>query len=173
MGFSIYFAKEHWHIRQTFLFHHRRNKQGNLSKVFGELMMLIEADKRDEKFALKLTYAEDEEDRFYVPENLFIIGTMNTADRSLAIVDYALRRLFVFVTLQPDYGSSFRSFLSSKGLSTSMIEHICSSVTKVNDKIKEDVNLGEAFQIGHSYFCMRQSYLRKSGWTIPQRSQKF
>ena len=72
--------------------------------------MLIEADKRDEKFALKLTYSEDEEDRFYVPENLYIIGTMNTADRSLAIVDYALRRRFAFVSLQPDYGLNFRSF---------------------------------------------------------------
>ena len=106
--------------------------RGNLSKIFGELMMLIESDKRSEKFALKLTYAEDEEDRFYVPENMFIIGTMNTADRSLAIVDYALRRRFAFVNLQPDYGNNFRSFLSVKGLSTALIEHICSSVTKLN-----------------------------------------
>jgi 5-methylcytosine-specific restriction protein B len=127
--------------------------RGNLSKIFGELMMLIEADKREEKFALKLTYAEDEEDRFYVPSNLYIIGTMNTADRSLAIVDYALRRRFAFITLQPDYGNNFRSFLASKGLSTGMVEHICSAVTKVNSKIKEDINLGEGFQIGHSYFC--------------------
>lgn len=141
------------HPDRPFFFIIDEINRGNLSKIFGELMMLIEADKREEKFALKLTYAEDEEDRFYVPENLFIIGTMNTADRSLAIVDYALRRRFAFVTLQPDYGDNFRSFLTTKGLSTSLIEHICSSVTKLNGKIKEDINLGEGFQIGHSYFC--------------------
>lgn len=124
--------------------------RGNLSKIFGELLMLIEADKRDEKYALKLTYSED---RFYVPENLYIIGTMNTADRSLAIVDYALRRRFVFVSLQPDYKENFKSFLRDKYLSDEIIEHICSSITALNEKIKKDVNLGEGFQIGHSYFC--------------------
>ena len=138
------------HPDRPFFFVIDEINRGNLSKIFGELMMLIEADKRDEKFALKLTYAEDEEDRFYVPQNLYIIGTMNTADRSLAIVDYALRRRFAFVTLQPDYGDNFRSFLSTKGLTTGLVEHICSTVTKVNSKIKEDVNLGEGFQIGHS-----------------------
>lgn len=141
------------HPDRPFFFIIDEINRGNLSKIFGELMMLIEADKREEKFALKLTYAEDEEDRFYVPSNLYIIGTMNTADRSLAIVDYALRRRFAFITLQPDYGNSFRSFLASKGLSAGMVEHICSAVTKVNSKIKEDINLGEGFQIGHSYFC--------------------
>lgn len=141
------------HPDRPFFFIIDEINRGNLSKIFGELMMLIEADKREEKFALKLTYAEDEEDRFYVPSNLYIIGTMNTADRSLAIVDYALRRRFAFITLQPDYGNNFRSFLASKGLSAGMVEHICSAVTKVNSKIKEDINLGEGFQIGHSYFC--------------------
>jgi 5-methylcytosine-specific restriction protein B len=141
------------HPDRPFFFIIDEINRGNLSKIFGELMMLIEADKREEKFALKLTYAEDEEDRFYVPSNLYIIGTMNTADRSLAIVDYALRRRFAFITLQPDYGNNFRSFLTSKGLSAGMVEHICSAVTKVNSKIKEDINLGEGFQIGHSYFC--------------------
>ena len=141
------------HPDRPFFFIIDEINRGNLSKIFGELMMLIEADKREEKFALKLTYAEDEEDRFYVPSNLYIIGTMNTADRSLAIVDYALRRRFAFITLQPDYGNNFRSFLASKGLSAGMVEHICSAVTKVNSKIKEDINLGEGLQIGHSYFC--------------------
>ncbi len=141
------------HPERPFFFIIDEINRGNLSKIFGELMMLIEADKRAEKYALKLTYAEDEEDRFFVPENLYIIGTMNTADRSLAIVDYALRRRFAFISLQPDYGDNFRTFLSSNGLSIGMIEHISSSVFKVNEKIKADSNLGEGFQIGHSYFC--------------------
>ncbi|MBE0637050.1 MAG: EVE domain-containing protein [Bacteroidales bacterium] len=152
------------HRERLFFFIIDEINRGNLSKIFGELMMLIEADKREEKFALKLTYAEDEEDRFYVPENLYIIGTMNTADRSLAIVDYALRRRFAFVTLQPDYGENFRSFLSFKGLSAQIIDHICSSVTKVNSKIKDDINLGEGFQIGHSYFCTFMEGEDENNW---------
>ena len=149
---------------QKFFFIIDEINRGNLSKIFGELMMLIEADKREEKFALKLIYAEDEEDRFYVPENLYIIGTMNTADRSLAIVDYALRRRFAFVTLQPDYGNNFRSFLLAKGLSVPLVEHICSAVKKVNDKIKEDINLGDGFQIGHSYFCSYPAKEDENKW---------
>lgn len=152
------------HPERPFFFIIDEINRGNLSKIFGELMMLIEADKREEKFALKLTYAEDEEDRFYVPENLFIIGTMNTADRSLAIVDFALRRRFAFVTLQPDYGDNFRSFLRAKGLSSQMAEHICSSVTKVNENIIKDLNLGEGFQIGHSYFCTYPANEDENKW---------
>lgn len=152
------------HPDRQFFFIIDEINRGNLSKIFGEMMMLIEADKRSEKFALKMTYSEDQEDRFYVPENIFIIGTMNTADRSLAIVDYALRRRFAFVTLQPDYGENFRSFLTAKGLSPQMVEHICSSVTRVNSKIKEDINLGEGFLIGHSYFCNYQSVEDENSW---------
>ena len=152
------------HPERPFFFIIDEINRGNLSKIFGELMMLIEADKREEKFALKLTYAEDEEDRFYVPDNLYIIGTMNTADRSLAIVDYALRRRFAFVSLQPDYGSNFRSFLADKGLSEGIIEHICTSISKLNNKIKEDPNLGEGFQIGHSYFCTYSNDGNENQW---------
>lgn len=129
--------------------------RGNLSKIFGELMMLIESDKRSEKYAVKMTYAEDEEDRFYVPPNLFIIGTMNTADRSLAIVDYALRRRFAFINLQPEFGDKFVEFLRSNGVSQPTVEFICSSVGKVNREIAGDINLGAGFQIGHSYFCIK------------------
>lgn len=78
---------------------------------------------------------------------------MNTADRSLAIVDYALRRRFAFISLKPDFGDTFRSFLKGNGVSNSLLDHICSSISKVNSKIREDINLGEGYQIGHSYFC--------------------
>lgn len=141
------------HPERHFFFIIDEINRGNLSKIFGELMMLIEADKRDEKFALKLTYSEEEEDRFYVPNNLYIIGTMNTADRSLAMVDYALRRRFAFINLKPDFGENFKAFLAQKQISESLINHISNSIKKVNQEIASDINLGEGFQIGHSYFC--------------------
>ena len=141
------------HPERHFFFIIDEINRGNLSKIFGELMMLIEADKRDEKFSLKLTYSEEEEDRFYVPKNLYLIGTMNTADRSLAMVDYALRRRFAFVSLKPDFGENFKRFLSQREISQTLITHIANSIQKVNQEIASDINLGEGFQIGHSYFC--------------------
>lgn len=141
------------HPERKFFFIIDEINRGNLSKIFGELMMLIEHDKRLEKYALKLTYAEDEKDTFYIPSNLYIIGTMNTADRSLAIVDYALRRRFAFITLHPSFENAFRLFGSSKGLSPEMIDRIIKAVYQVNEEISKDINLGSGFQIGHSYFC--------------------
>ena len=152
------------HPERPFFFIIDEINRGNLSKIFGELMMLIEADKREEKYALKLTYAEDEDDRFYVPDNLYIIGTMNTADRSLAIVDYALRRRFAFVTLHPEYDSNFRAFLTERGLSSGMIDHICTNIVKLNNKIKEETGLGEGYQIGHSYFCTYRDNEEEGKW---------
>jgi len=87
--------------------------RGNLSKIFGELMMLIETDKRG-KYKVHLTYSEKDDAPFFVPENLYLIGTMNTADRSLAIVDYALRRRFRFITLGPKFNQKFIDLLSSQ-----------------------------------------------------------
>lgn len=79
--------------------------RGNISQIFGELLMLIEADKRSKKYAMPLMYSRTEEERFFVPSNVYIIGLMNLADRSLALVDYALRRRFAFITLSPKYNS--------------------------------------------------------------------
>jgi 5-methylcytosine-specific restriction protein B len=149
--------------RQFFLIIDEINR-GNLSKIFGELMMLIETDKRSDKYALKMTYSEDEADRFYVPPNLYIIGTMNTADRSLAIVDYALRRRFAFINLKPEFGDKFINFLQNRGVTESTIEFICSSIGKVNKAIASDINLGSGFQIGHSYFCSKNGEATESVW---------
>ena len=152
------------HPEKPFFFIIDEINRGNLSKIFGELMMLIEADKRNSNYALKLTYAEDEEDRFYVPDNLYIIGTMNTADRSLAVLDYALRRRFAFINLQPYYGSKFIDFLKINGVSNGLTNHIVTSINRVNDKIKSDQNLGAGFQIGHSYFCSFQGENDEDKW---------
>lgn len=128
--------------------------RGNLSKIFGELMMLLEADKRGKEFAVKLAYTEQDE-TFYIPKNLYLIGTMNTADRSLALVDYALRRRFTFISLDPAFGSEkFHAFLRNKKVSQGLIDTIDSSMQKLNEEIKNDVvHLGKGFEIGHSYFC--------------------
>lgn len=128
--------------------------RGNLGRIFGELMLLIEADYRGPEHAVPLTYAEDRTDRFSVPENLFLLGLMNTADRSLAMVDYALRRRFCFFTLSPGFEES--AFLKSL-LEASIPEGLCARIVErvgaLNEAIRNDKDLGSGFLIGHSYFC--------------------
>lgn len=126
--------------------------RGNLSKIFGELMMLIESDKRG-KYSIPLTYSDKDDSPFSVPANLYLIGTMNTADRSLAIVDYALRRRFRFISLKPKFNAQFINFLSSKGFSKDFIQEIVSKLNALNEKIRTDKNLGDGFMIGHSFLC--------------------
>jgi hypothetical protein len=126
--------------------------RGNLSKIFGELLMLIEADKRDPMWKLRLAYGSKDE-TFYVPPNVHIIGTMNTADRSLALVDYALRRRFAFLDLAPQLEhEGFESWLVSRGCSASLVSRIRSRVKKLNAQIASDAQLGAGYAIGHSYF---------------------
>ena len=141
---------------QKFFFIIDEINRGNLSKIFGELMMLIESDKRG-KYSVPLTYSEKDDALFSVPENLYLIGTMNTADRSLAIVDYALRRRFRFITLEPKFNSRFKDFLSSKGFSKDFTQEMSSKLNLLNAKIKSDKNLGSGFLIGHSFFCNANS----------------
>jgi 5-methylcytosine-specific restriction enzyme B len=127
--------------------------RGNLSQIFGELLMLIEADKRGPQYAVPLVYQRPEEPRFYVPHNLYLIGLMNLADRSLAPLDYALRRRFAFVTLKPQYGSErFRAWLLERGLAPQLLQRIVERMSALNREIREDPLLGENYQVGHSYF---------------------
>ena len=129
--------------------------RGNLSKIFGELMMLMEGDKRGADYALQLTYSESIDDTFFIPENLHIIGTMNTADRSLALVDYALRRRFAFITLKPEFSSAkFTKLLLDKGADQGLVQRIIHRMSALNELIREDAhNLGWGYTIGHSFFC--------------------
>ena len=123
--------------------------RGNLSKIFGELFMLIESDKRGPKNKLQLLYSRE---LFYVPRNVHIIGMMNTADRSLAMLDYALRRRFAFVELRPAFDSDgFHDYCA--GLDNPRFEALVREVESLNRSIAEDESLGEGFCIGHSYFC--------------------
>lgn len=118
--------------------------RGNLSKIFGELLMLIEKDYRGQ--AATLPYSGRS---FTVPKNLYIIGMMNTADRSLAMIDYALRRRFSFVDIEPGFDTKgFKEYLSSKGNTT--MGALVEKVEELNEDIKQ--TLGKGFCIGHSYF---------------------
>ena len=121
--------------------------RGNLSKIFGELFMLLESDKRG--VALQLLYADE---KFSIPENLYIIGMMNTADRSLAMLDYALRRRFAFFDLKPAFESDgFKSY--QKSLNNDKFDKLIECIKQLNLDIKSDETLGAGFCIGHSYFC--------------------
>ncbi len=121
--------------------------RGNLSKIFGELFMLIENDKRDTP--LQLLYANE---KFSVPGNVYIIGMMNTADRSLAMLDYALRRRFSFFEMRPAFGSiGFQDYQAELG--TIKFDRLINCIKELNDTIADDESLGEGFCIGHSYFC--------------------
>lgn len=129
--------------------------RSNLSKVFGELMMLIEVDKRGEEWAIPLAYAADLEDKFFVPKNLYLLGLMNTADRSLAMVDYALRRRFAFIDLEPGFNTpQFSLFMAKQGASEDLIRRMVTDLTALNREISNDrANLGPGFCVGHSFFC--------------------
>lgn len=121
--------------------------RGNLSKILGELMMLIEKDKRGER--IKMLYSNEQ---FTVPKNVRIIGMMNTADRSLAFMDYALRRRFAFFEIVPAFDSDgFRAYLEDKN--DPKLNRLIDAVGSLNREIASDESLGEGFQIGHSYFC--------------------
>ena len=123
--------------------------RGNLSKIFGELFMLIENDKRGKKHKIKLIYSDND---FYIPTNVYIIGLMNTADRSLAMIDYALRRRFAFFDLKPGFSSKgFKTY--QKKLNSPIFNNIIKKMEELNTEIEEDGTLGEGFRIGHSYFC--------------------
>lgn len=123
--------------------------RGNLSKIFGELFMLIENDKRGPKNKLQLLYSRE---LFHVPGNVYLIGMMNTADRSLAMLDYALRRRFAFFDLKPGFDSD--GFVAYRdGLGSAKLDELLACVVRLNEAIAGDETLGDGFCIGHSYFC--------------------
>lgn len=125
--------------------------RGNLSKIFGELLMLIENGYRGKN--IKLAYTGDD---FTVPENVYIIGMMNTADRSLAMIDYALRRRFSFFEMEPGFSTNgFRQYQS--GLHNETFDKVIEAIENLNKVIANDDALGAGFCIGHSYFCNQES----------------
>ncbi len=135
--------------------------RGNLSKIFGELLMLIESDKRGPDHSIDLVYGARD---FYVPENLYIIGMMNTADRSLAMIDYALRRRFGFYSMKPAFENAGKN-----GFADYMAKVYCdlyksavAQVVSLDQTIRKE--LGEGFEIGHSYFSPENESVINDDW---------
>ena len=141
--------------------------RGNLSRVFGELMMLIEPDKREEDQAVDLPHraamvkaGDAESAKFHVPKNVYIIGTMNLADRSLTGMNVAMRRRFGFVDLRPQFGElRFDDWLAENGLPrddeelSRLRNKIIERMTELNRSIQDDRSLGAQYAVGHSFFC--------------------
>lgn len=126
--------------------------RGNPAQIFGELLTLLEADKRTPSEALELSYPDENGMRkpVHIPENLYVIGTMNIADRSLAIVDFAFRRRFAFFSLKPEIGERWRSWVTKQGgVAPDLVQRIEQRINALNEVIAEE--LGKQFCIGHSY----------------------
>ncbi len=126
--------------------------RGNPAQVFGEMLTLLEKDKRREDEAIELTYHIEAGERVFIPNNLYVIGTMNIADRSLALVDLALRRRFAFITLETMLNDRWKQWCAEQGgLDDHAISEIQRLMAELNDEIANDRSLGKQFRIGHSY----------------------
>lgn len=128
--------------------------RGNPAQIFGELLTLLEAGKRTPNEAIELCYPDPDGKRrpVHVPDNLYVIGTMNLADRSLALVDTALRRRFAFASLEPQLGTVWRQWVTRHGkMDVSLVGAIESRFETLNRTIAKDPRLGEHFRLGHSF----------------------
>ena len=144
-------AKEH--ENEKFVLVIEEINRGNPTQIFGEVLTLIEPDKRNASSAMALSYTREDAEVVFLPDNLFVIGTMNIADRSLAIVDFALRRRFTFFSLKPEFGDKWQNWLEQKfNIKSEFIDSIKGNINQLNRTITEDSTLGKHFQVGHSYF---------------------
>ena len=126
--------------------------RGNPAQIFGEMLTLLEADKRDPSEALRLAHTECDAERVHIPPNVYVIGTMNVADRSIALVDLALRRRFAFVDLEPTFSNVWRDWVHEQcGIPLDILRTIRARMTALNKRISDDDNLGSQFRVGHSY----------------------
>ena len=126
--------------------------RGNPAQVFGEMLTLLETDKRTPDEALELSYKREYGEHVFIPDNLYVVGTMNIADRSLALVDLALRRRFAFIDLEPTLGEVWHDWVKDKnGINAEFLYEIEKRINALNDEISKDASLGAQFQIGHSY----------------------
>jgi 5-methylcytosine-specific restriction protein B len=126
--------------------------RGNPAQIFGEMLTLLEVDKRTPNEALELSYKRVDGERVFIPDNLYVIGTMNIADRSLALVDLALRRRFAFIDLEPTLGKPWHDWVQSRcGIDSEILVEIEKRLMFLNSEISADTGLGPQFRVGHSY----------------------
>jgi 5-methylcytosine-specific restriction protein B len=126
--------------------------RGNPAQIFGEMLTLLEVDKRTPNEALELSYRRFDGERVSIPDNLYVIGTMNIADRSLALVDLALRRRFAFIDLEPTLGKPWRDWVQEHcGIDSEILVEIEKRLNALNNDITADSSLGPQFRVGHSY----------------------
>ena len=125
--------------------------RGNPAQIFGEMLTLLEDTKRRRSEGIELAYSREPGEVVHVPGNLYVIGTMNVADRSLAIVDLALRRRFAFVDLKPEFGPAWRAWCSQRGLDDTILAEIADRLGVLNADITVAASLGPQFRVGHSY----------------------
>ena len=143
-------AQENPHTRMVLVI--EEINRGNPAQMFGEMLTLLEADKRNPREALQLSYRRNHNEHMYVPDNLYIIGTMNVADRSIALVDFALRRRFAFVDLEPALGDPWLDWVSDHcGMNREILGEIRNRLLALNKTISGDAALGRQFQVGHSF----------------------
>ena len=126
--------------------------RGNPAQILGEMLTLLEVDKRTPNEALELAYKRRDGERVFIPDNLYVIGTMNVADRSLALVDLALRRRFAFIDLEPTLGKPWRDWVQEKcGIESEILMEIEQRFNALNNDISAAPDLGPQFRVGHSY----------------------
>ena len=137
--------------------------RGNPAQIFGEMLTLLESDKRSPEEALALSYPRTPHERIHLPANLYVIGTMNVADRSLALVDLALRRRFAFIDLEPTFGSRWRNWVSEQyGIDAEFLADVERRLGSLNQAIADDPSLGSQFRVGHSVVTPTASSLTES-----------
>ncbi|TDT31049.1 McrB family protein [Naumannella halotolerans] len=140
--------------------------RGNPAQALGEMLTLLERSKRNQSDALELTYMHENEPAFFLPDNLYVVGTMNTADRSLALVDFALRRRFAFFELEPQFNDAWKAHLASRFRNDrrERIDEVARRIRELNERIAADPSLGLSFRIGHSYFTPGQEASELVPW---------
>ena len=126
--------------------------RGNPAQIFGEMLTLLEASKRKSEEALELCYRRSDGERVFIPKNMYVIGTMNIADRSLALVDLALRRRFAFISLEPTLGDPWKNWMQDNfSIDAEILKEIEQRINALNSCISGEPSLGPQFQVGHSY----------------------
>ena len=139
--------------------------RGNLSRVFGELLLLLEPDKRNPANGVALQYQGADAEIFWVPANVYVIGTMNLADRSLTGMNVAMRRRFGFQDLKPQFGQSvFRAWLAQTGMPANMQAAVHTRLSALNETLANDPSLGKQYAVGHSFFCPSAAEAPVEGW---------